>query len=233
MRIGASFILIEGYCYQSYQWKFLRPLGRLSHVLSFLDKYEVDEICITRPIRKVDSSSTLLNDFEQVKLSLSNSPISIGGGIRSLKHLKALSELPVERIHFSHAFLARKENIINQSINLYGKQAIVATLPVKLKDKDLLVYDCAKATFRILDSNVLDFINESADEVMLIDVQNEGIDDKFNFRILEQLNINNEKLIISGGLGHKTIKQAKDLGIASCLIENRILQKENYIKTEL
>ena len=124
-------------------------------------------------------------------------------------------------------------NIINQSINLYGKQAIVATLPVKLKDKDLLVYDCAKATFRILDSNVLDFINESADEVMIIDVQNEGIDDKFNFRILEQLNINNEKLIISGGLGHKTIKQAKDLGIASCLIENRILQKENYIKTEL
>jgi Imidazoleglycerol-phosphate synthase len=136
MRIGASFILIEGYCYQSYQWKFLRPLGRLSHVLSFLDKYEVDEICITRPIRKVDSSSTLLNDFEQVKLSLSNSPISIGGGIRSLKNLKALSELPVERIHFSHAFLSRKENIINQSINLYGKQAIVATqteLNLKIK----------------------------------------------------------------------------------------------------
>ena len=90
MRIGASFILIEGYCYQSYQWKFMRPLGKLSHVLSFLDKYEVDEICITRPIRKNDHPATLFNDFQQVKLSLCNSPISIGGGLRSINQLKEL-----------------------------------------------------------------------------------------------------------------------------------------------
>ncbi len=93
MRIGASFILIEGYCYQSYQWKYMRPLGKLSHVLNFLDKYEVDEVCITRPIRKNDNPSTLINDFQQVKSSLSNSPISIGGGLRSIKHIKDLWSL--------------------------------------------------------------------------------------------------------------------------------------------
>ena len=139
MRIGASFILIEGYCYQSYQWKFMRPLGKLSHVLSFLDKYEVDEICITRPIRKNDHPATLFNDFQQVKLSLCNSPISIGGGLRSINQLKELGEVPIERIHFSHAFIARKKKIIDKAINLYGKQAIVATLPVKFENGDLLV----------------------------------------------------------------------------------------------
>lgn len=233
MRIGASFILIEGYCYQSYQWKYMRPLGKLPHVLNFLDKYEVDEVCITRPIRKNDNPSTLMNDFQQVKSSLSNSPISIGGGLRSISHLKALGELPIERIHFSHAFLARKKNIIDKAINLYGKQAIVATLPVKSINGELLVYDCSKSNFKTLDSNVLDFVNGFADEVMVIDILNEGINEKFNFHILEQLNIKTEKVIISGGIGSKTINKAKELGVASCLIENRVLQKENYIKTEL
>ena len=233
MRIGASFILIEGYCYQSYQWKFMRPLGELSHVLNFLDKYEVDEICITRPIRKKDNPSTLHNDFQQVKHSLCNSPISIGGGLRSIEHLKVLGELPVERIHFSHVFLAKKQNIINKAINLYGKQAIVATLPVKFENGDLLVYDCSKTNFKILDSDVEDFINHFADEVMVIDTLNEGVNEKFDFHILDALNINTEKIIISGGIGRKTVNKAKELGVASCLIENRVLQKENYIKSEL
>ena len=97
----------------------------------------------------------------------------------------------------------------------------------------MLVYDCSKSNFKTLDSNVLDFVNDFADEVMVIDILNEGINEKFNFHILEQLNIKTEKVIISGGIGSKTINKAKELGVASCLIENRVLQKENYIKTEL
>ena len=134
MRIGASIILLDGYCFQSYQWKFFRPLGSLQNILKFLDLYDVDEICITRPIKRNDSESSLCNDLQLIRSLLSNSPISFGGGLRNSTALKLLHNLPVERLHFSSAFINHDVNIIKQAANLFGKQAIVATLPIKIID---------------------------------------------------------------------------------------------------
>ena len=233
MRIGASILLLDGYCYQSFQWKFLRPLGKLKHVLKFLDLYNVDEVCISRPIKKNDFDTSLANDLNQIKLSLSNSPISFGGGLRSLNQLKLLTNLPIERLHFSSAFIDRKINILEKSLNLYGKQAIVATLPIKVIDDHMFVFHCSVNGFVPLKSKILNLINDYADELMIIDIENEGRNDCFNFEILEKLDFSINQVIISGGVGPKVIKIAKKMGVASCLIENRVLHHENYIHSEL
>ena len=34
MRIGSTVLLYNGYCYNSYNWNFLRPLGKLNGILS-------------------------------------------------------------------------------------------------------------------------------------------------------------------------------------------------------
>jgi len=232
MRIGASVILLDGFCYQSYQWKFLRPLGSLKHVLKFLDLYHVDEICITRPIKKNDSDVSLLNDLHEIQSSPSNSPISFGGGIRNLDHLKFLKNVPIERLHFSTAFTEEKLNLLKKSRDLFGKQAIVASLPVKLIDDHLYVYSRGLNRFERLKQSTISLIHNYADELMVIDVDNEGCNETFNFKILESLDFPLEQIVISGGVGPKIIAQARDQGIASCLIENRVLHHENYMRSE-
>ena len=75
--------------------------------------------------------------------------------------------------------------------------------------------------------------DEYADELMIIDVENEGVNNTFNFKILDQLLLSNDRIIICGGIGPKIVKHAKKLGIASCMIDNRVLHNENYLKREL
>ena len=52
MRIGASVLLENEECIQSYNWSLKRPHGNLSNIINFLDSYEVDEITIIRPVRR-------------------------------------------------------------------------------------------------------------------------------------------------------------------------------------
>ena len=233
MRLGASIILINGYCYQSYNWSYTRPLGSLEKVLSFLDKYEVDEICITRPIKGSDNLSVLANDLRAMRSSSCSSPLSFGGGIRSLASLKNLQQLPVERLHFSNAFFNMNSRLINKVKNQYGKQAIVASVPVKLVNGQLFFYDSPAKNFKILSNKIISYIKDNADEVLIIDTQNEGINNSFNFDILEAIDLPLNKLMITGGIGQKQISFAKDLGLISCLIDNRILHRENFMKREL
>lgn len=233
MRIGSSIILINGYCYQSYQWRLFRPLGSLKNILNFLDKYNIDEICITRPIRDSDSKQSFFLDLVQIKSSFSNSPIGFGGGIRSSENIKLLSDLPIERVHLSDAFLNKNMKVIDSILNTYGKQALVATLPLKLKDENLFVFHGHTQTFELLKSNTINLINEYADELMIIDVENEGMNNCFNFKILDRLAFSKDRIIISGGIGSKVAKQALQLGIASCMIDNQVLHYENYLKREI
>ena len=100
-------------------------------------------------------------------------------------------------------------------------------------ENDLLVYHGARRAFVPLKVSTLDLINEYADELMIIDVENEGSNESFNFKILDNLKFQNNRLIISGGIGPTTIMKAKEIGLASCIIDNRVLHNENYIKTEL
>ena len=231
MRIGCSIIFINGYCYQSYNWKIIRPLGALNNVLSFLDSYEVDEISITRPVRSDNVSYE--SDIEIIKKSFSNSPMSFGGGIRNLNQLKYLKGLPIERFHFSNAFIHLNKDLIQKSINMFGRQAVVASLPIKIIKKVPYIFDGISGNFIYLSKEIFNFVNEYADEIILIDTDNEGLNDVFNFELLELTNFSINKIIISGGLGPKVIKKAKSINVASCLIENKVLHKENYIKREL
>lgn len=233
MRVGCSIIFINGYCYQSYNWKIIRPLGALNNVLSFLDSYEVDEISITRPIRADYENKSYESDIEIIKKSFSNSPISFGGGIRNLHQLKYLKGLPIERFHFSNAFIHLNKNLIQKSINMFGSQAIVASLPLKIIKKVPYVFDGISGNFVYLSKEIFNFVSQYADEIILIDTDNEGLNDVFNFDLLELANFPTNKIIISGGLGPKVIKKAKSINIASCLIENKVLHKENFIKREL
>lgn len=230
MRVAASLLLNNGYCYQSYEWNIFRPLGDLQTAINTLDKYEVDEIVIIRPIKGEDSNKNFNLDIELLRNIQTITPISFGGGIRSSNELNRLSGLPVERVCLSSAFIQENSNLVKNAISLFGKQAIIACLPVSLIDQKIYVYESDKNRMKILDEKMQNFCIRFADEIIIYDMDSEGSYDCFQMEILDKLLIPFNKLVITGGVGKNIIKLVKSKNIASSIIENRVLHSENSIE---
>ncbi|MFT5660480.1 MAG: imidazole glycerol phosphate synthase subunit HisF [Sulfurimonas sp.] len=230
MRIGSSIILLNGYCYQSYNWRYLRPLGKLQNAIDFLEAYECDEITIIRPIRDIDTIESFQKDIDEISKLKCMTPLSFGGGLRDIKHIDMLHNLPIERLVFSSAFIHTNIDIIHYATNLYGHQAIQCMLPFTLKNNTVQIFSSSLNKFIPYDSINVEFIQEYANEIILLDIQNEGLSNKFTDRILKKIKIKNSKLIISGGVGKETIGLCEKQNIASILIDNKVLHEEYSIK---
>ncbi|EGQ7933990.1 HisA/HisF-related TIM barrel protein [Vibrio vulnificus] len=226
MRIGSTVLLYAQRCVQSYHWNTLRPLGDLQSVLDSLEEYHCDEVAIIRPVRDQDTFEQFEADIQVLHRLKTMTPISFGGGIRSLKHLALLKDLPVERLVFSSAFLAKDYALLNEAMNLFGHQAIQCLLPIRLHDGALDVFCSEKSTFLNIDDVDFSFIQSHANEIILFDVTSEGEHNQFNFDLLSTLPIENSKLIVSGGIGHESVRVASEKGLASVLIDNKVLHKE-------
>jgi phosphoribosylformimino-5-aminoimidazole carboxamide ribonucleotide (ProFAR) isomerase len=229
MRIGSTVLLCDQHCVQSYEWKMKRPLGRVQGVIDSLEEYQCDEIAIIRPVRDNDSFDNFRKDIQVVKKLSSMTPISFGGGVRTLEHLELLQGLPIERLIFSSAFLEKNEKLISAAKNLFGHQAIQCILPVAIKDGAIWAYNSSKSHYIPLASIDSKFINELANEIILFDTTHEGMSNSFDWSLLKESPFDLKKIIISGGIGKEDIQKAKVKGIASVLVDNKILHQEYSI----
>ena len=100
----------------------------------------------------------------------------------------------------------------------------------KLYYNELKVFHSNLNSYTSIESVNLDLIKELSNEIILIDVDNEGCNDRFNKRLLDLIDIDYSRLVISGGIGRKTIKFARSNDIASVMIDNRTLHSEYSIK---
>ncbi|MDA8932462.1 HisA/HisF-related TIM barrel protein [Flavobacteriaceae bacterium] len=196
MRIGSMVLFKNGYCYQSYGWNLLRPLGKLQNIVYHLDKYLIDDITIIRPIREYDDNSSLLSDLNEIKQLKSSTPISFGGGIRNINQLNLIRELPVERFVFSSALFNKESSLLKAATDLFGKQAIVGLIPFKFNPQ-LSVFNSQLNRFTSI-NNVNNI--ELCDEIILYDCEGEGSANGFNEEIVNKLNIGSENFVFSGGV---------------------------------
>jgi imidazole glycerol phosphate synthase subunit HisF len=230
MRIGTSIILINGYCYQSYNWKMMRPLGQLQNIINFLEEYQCDEIAIIRPIRDIDDIESFKKDINEISKLNCMTPISFGGGLRSIKYIDMIKNLPIERLIFSSPFINKDLKLINYAIDLYGHQSIQCILPFKYIENSIYIFSSIDNSYIPFSTIDMQFIEKYANEIILLDTNNEGKNNKFSNEILDKLGIDNSKVIISGGIGNDDIKIAKQHNIASVLVDNKILHKEYSIR---
>lgn len=229
-RVGASLIIKGQQAVQSYEWTVLRPFGKIQTILSFLDEYECDEIAIMRYSRSDDTIKNFLGDIEALAGCIVNSPVSFGGGIRSLYELDQLRRIPVERIIFSSASICNEINLLNQASQTWGKQAMQCLLPIKMVNDDIKVFLSKENNLVDLENIDFGMIGSLFNEVIIYDVDADGLTDKFNFYILDKIPLAPQKLVITGGVGLETIKTAKSLDLASVLIDNCVLHGQDSIK---
>lgn len=230
MRIGSSIIFLNGYCYQSYGWNLMRPLGRLQNVIDFLEAYQCDEIAIIRPIRDIDTMESFEKDINELLNLNCATPLSFGGGLRTIKHIDMLHNLPIERLMFSSSFIHKEVDLIKYATGLYGHQAIQCVLPFTYEDEKLSIFSSKLNKFVPFESIDIEFIQMYANEIILLDTKSEGLSNKFDSRILKDIKIDNAKLIISGGIGKEDIALGKKSAIASVIIDNKVLHSEYSIK---
>ncbi len=230
MRIGASILFFNGYCYQSYGWDMFRPLGNLQTAIDILDEYEVDEISIVRPVRSNDKFEIFKNDINLIKSLKTITPVSFGGGINLSAKLNLFSGVPIERLCLSSSFVEINRSLVEDATNLFGRQAIVSYLPIRIHKDKAQVFHCASDKFVDLTHDIIEFCSLYSDEVVIYDVEHDGDNDKFDFELLSFIDLPPSKLIISGGVGKESIQKAYELGISCSLIENRVLHRENSVE---
>lgn len=229
MRVGSTVLLLNQQCVQSYHWRCVRPLGELQVVLDSLEEYQCDEVAIIRPVRQYDALDIFEADIKVLHTLKTMTPISFGGGIRTVDHLALLSDLPVERLVFSSSFLSKNSKLLDKAKDMFGHQAIQCLLPVRQNEGCLEVY-CSEQDRFIKQENIdFEFIEAYANEIILLDVVNEGEADKFDFELLKYVPLDSNKLIISGGIDRVAVKTAAKLRLASVLIDNKVLHKEYSI----
>tara|TARA_B100000674_G_C37962224_1_gene972636 strand:+ start:1928 stop:2617 length:690 start_codon:yes stop_codon:yes gene_type:complete len=223
MRIGACLLLKDGYCYQSYRWRYLRPLGSLQNAVSALEDRQVDEISIIRYCRSDQDNTSLYSDIELVSNLDCITPLSFGGGIRDVHVLKKLHQLPIERILISSAFFEKNISLVEEAISIFGKQAIIAVLPYRLNRNKLEYYCCRDQKFRHIDLN---FIDNYSNEVMLYNTDQEGLSFLDYPDIRHLYPFKNSKVILSGGINRHFIKKIRHEGFAAVSIDNSSLHHE-------
>ena len=227
MRLGTTLLFKDGYCYQSYGWNMLRPLGALQNALEHLDKYELDEICIIRPVR--DNDKTYHQDLKCLREAKSSTPLAFGGGIRKLNDMELLEGIPVERFVVSSALFNQNTALIERLHAKYGQQSIVGFIPFSLTEQ-FRVFNSQENCFQSPHS-----LNKSAlrlcDEVVLHDCDAEGEYTGFEIEVVSALGIDKNKLIFSGGVS-EMLRHEESLSIKpkSILIDNKILHRENSKK---
>ena len=229
MRVGSTVLLSEQRCVQSYEWSLKRPLGSLQGVLDSLEEYHCDEVAIIRPVRANDSLKCFQQDIKVVQQLTTMTPISFGGGIRTIEHLNLLQDLPIERLVFSSLFLDNEEALISKAKDLFGHQAIQCLLPMMMREGEAYVYHSEHNVYIPFSSIDCAFISELANEIILFDIKHEGQNDCFDWLLLDSTPFTTKKIIISGGIGHQDIKKAAFKNVASVLIDNKILHQEYSI----
>nr|WP_285163088.1 HisA/HisF-related TIM barrel protein [Shewanella goraebulensis] len=204
----------------------MRPLGTLQTVVNALESYECDEIAIIRPVRATDSVSGFEMDLAVISSLNTSTPISFGGGIRSVEMLYKLSNLPIERLILSTAFLEQNIELLDKAVHLMGRQAIQCLLPMSFNDDIAKVCHLSSASLIDIANIDMDLISTFANEIIIYDTDNEGGYSGFRTQLMTQLPFESSRIIVSGGISQASIKWALEQQYAAVLVENKVLHRE-------
>lgn len=189
-------IAVQSFGYQNYL-----PLGTPEILIENLEQWGVDEIILNSIDR---SRSNLGPDFELIKRVSSlgfATPISYGGGIRSLKDSVSVIQSGAERIVLD-ALLHKNINEVKKIAEVIGSQALIASLPVEFKNKEMLHHNYLTQNSMKFSNEINDLIaNKIISEVMVIDYLNEGYDMGFQKKLINKFP-KDCNLILFGGVSN-------------------------------
>lgn len=130
-------------------------------------------------------------------------PVSVGGGIESIKDIHNLMQIGADKVVIKTSAI-KNPSFIKEAASIFGSQAIVVAVDIIRKENDLLIHHYDSQTPKI---KAIDFIKKVEDlgagELVVNDVQNDGLMAGFDADLFEQVQKNTTLPIISAGGGGK------------------------------
>ena len=189
---------------QSIGYKKYLPLGRPEVLAENFDRWQLDEILI------VDIDRSRLNlgpNFELLEKVTSKrlmTPLCYMGGIRNSHDALKCINKGADRIALDNLF--RQDPVVANSIaDSIGRQAIVRVQPLLVKGKEVFCYDYLQRCWskRLDPENFVESSNHFS-ELMIVDVENEGVLEAFNERFISLFEGSDLQLICFGGISNRS-----------------------------
>jgi imidazole glycerol-phosphate synthase subunit HisF len=189
----------DGWGVQSFGYAKHLPLGRPECLAENFDRWGADEIlvlCIDRSRRGLGPDLELLKRLSKLGLS---TPLSYGGGIRTAADARSVVQSGAERVCLD-ALLKNDVEVAAISA-LVGAQAVIGVLPLSSRGDSILVRDYLRGEDNSISTATKSvFEAKLASEALLIDWQNEGRPNAFDFRLVEGFPLPDVPLIVFGGI---------------------------------
>jgi len=190
----------NGWVVQSFGYNRYLPIGHPTVVAENLDRWGVDEILVLA----IDRSKKVLGpDFELLKtlsdMSLST-PITYGGGVKTVEQASLVVQLGAERVCLDAALFGDLR-VIRDICHHVGSQAVVATMPLSIKDGHLMWDNYLTKVQLNAEQEIPRLFQDGAiSEALIIDWQHEGTPNGFDLNLLRKFPLPNIPLIAFGGL---------------------------------
>ena len=216
---------------QSFSYNRYLPIGRPLVLMQNLDRWGVDEILIKCIDRAYSGPHLdLLAEIEQVGIT---TPIIYGGGINSESDAVNAINAGADRVVIDAGWVACPEEVskIYQSI---GAQAVMASIPVGIKNRTILHYDYINRCEGSLPPALLAAIDSgTVSEVIVTDWCAEGTETHFNLDLLKYFPTNFPQLIAFGGLSNPDIavRAIKHPNCVAVAIGNYLNYREHAVQS--
>jgi cyclase len=138
-RIAASLVVKNGIVVQSIGFRKYLPVGKPSVAVEFLNLWGIDEIILT------DITATTRGngpDFDMIKKATQKCfvPLTIGGGITNVDHIKELMHSGADKIAINQSALYQPK-LITEAANIFGNQSVVVSIDCINTADGYRVYD--------------------------------------------------------------------------------------------
>lgn len=188
---------------QSIGYNKYLPLGRPEVIAENFDRWQLDEIMIVDIGRSKEKKGPNFKLLEKIANKKIITPLCYVGGIRNVSDALLLTSSGADRIGLDLLF--RKDIKSVQAISdAIGRQAVIKVEPMVFDNNVIKHYDYI--TKKITDEISIDLLKEQSafySELMIVDVQNEGMFNSFNESLLSKFKKSNLQIICFGGISSK------------------------------
>lgn len=203
IRLIGNVLVKENIAVQSINFKKYLPIGSPKILIEYLNKWGIDEIIILNIKGSIIKDNYLKKNLKIITQNC-NTPVSAGGGIKSLKDVESLIRGGADKVVINSYGILNKE-LIKKSALEFGNQAIIASIDIKRVNNKFEAYiksGTEKSKYSILDT-IKFYEDNQAGELFINSIDNDGKKNGFDVELFGQIqSLSSLPTIICGGAGN-------------------------------
>ncbi len=205
------------------------------------DKQEADELVFLDITASYENRKTIIDVVEKTAANVFM-PLSVGGGINSIKDIRSLLKAGADKVSINSAAV-KNPDIINEAASIFGSQCIIVAIDVKRTEIgfEVFVKGGRIATGIEAIAWAKEVEERGAGEILLTSMDADGTKNGYDIKLTKSIAENVQiPVIASGGAGNPAhMKEAFNAGATAALAasifhfgEYTIRQTKEYLRRE-